>query len=188
VNQWDYLGLYDTIDEAGLAGALAAAAKSLNFHNRSNPNWTTKYYDRYYDFKLEYAGLVCCKDKVYEHTPPHPGVIYGPYPKEVKKPLLINGLPAVQPKGKTYDTETGKELPDEIDPHTYSEPQFDHGTKKAVSCELVFGVGWEMVGHFHSHPWGSGTGPSKTDLENTLPGKRYLGVVGEGGDLSAKPY
>ena len=193
VNRWDYLGQYSTIKEAGLAGAHAAAEKSIRFDEIYNSdNWTYRLFEggkNGIDFKLEYAGLVCCNpnpsgdDDKYEFTPPHEGVVVGPYPAVVtaKKPILI-------PKIANYHPATGAVIKIGGNASAYSDPTFNFATDQDVTCRKVFGSGWTMVGHYHSHPRNSGLDASTTDKTNTLSGRRFLGAVAGDYSIHTKEY
>lgn len=182
-NQWDNLGQYSTTEEAGHAGARAAARMSIRFDEVYNSdNWTYRLSDNGKegtDFRLEYAGLVCCApDEVkYDFTPPHEGVVAGPFPAIVKAKK-----PRILPKTANYHPATGAVMKIGGKAHAYSDPTYNFATEEGVSCREVFGLGWKMVGHYHSHPRNSGLEPSPGDRTNTLPGKRFLGAVA--GDYS----
>ena len=192
VDQVDMLGLYLTLDAAGHAGARAAAELSIRFDEIHNvDNWTYRRNGEKegIDFKLEYAGLICenCNepdpDDRFRHTPPHPGVVFGPYPDKVKAKL-----PLINPDVANYDPKTGAMIKRGGDAHAYSDPTFDHATDEAVTCEKVFGLNWVAVGHFHSHPRGSGLGPSPGDLTSTSPGRQFLGAITDTYEIQTSEY
>ncbi|MBB5354022.1 RHS repeat-associated protein [Haloferula luteola] len=193
INQADFLGQYATIKEAGLAGAHAAAERSIRFDEIYNSdNWTYRYFgggNEGIDFKLEYAGLVCCnsnpssnEDK-YQFTPPHEGVVFGPYPAVVKAKE-----PLIKPNIANYHPGIGAVLKVGGDSHAYSDPTYNFSIDQKVTCRKVFGAGWTMVGHYHSHPRSSGLEPSLFDKLNTLPGKRFLGAVAGDYSIHTRDY
>ncbi|WP_367875382.1 RHS repeat-associated core domain-containing protein [Luteolibacter sp. Populi] len=207
VMRWDYLGLFGSVKDAGLAGAIAAAEKSHAFDLRTNKGNNDKGKDYNwagdeYDFRLEYAGLVCCKGRDYRHTDPHPGVIYGPSPMQVENRRGV--MPPAT--GANYDVQGNQTY---VEPRNNSDPNAKAGASSdptqdprlmdpknrdqnpeefTVTCEKAFGKGWVQVGHFHSHPWGSGVNPSDPDKNITNQGRRFLGVVWEDGFTTAKEY
>ncbi len=198
LNHYDTNGLlanaeFDSIEEAGHAGGEAAANKSLAYYRKSNPNWTTKDYGRVYDFRLEYAGLICCKKGVYKFTPPHPGVIFGPFPAQIQQPQVRRDGPLpIIPESANYNPKSGSVIVhgdgQALNIHAYSNPAIDYGTGTDVTCEGTFGAGWTAIGDYHSHPYGSGDGPSKEDRGNKGWGARFLGIVSKEGWISTMQY
>ncbi len=182
-NSCDYLGYFKTLEDAGHAGAHEAAYKSARFDIIYNSdNWTYRFFRNNdaagagIDFQQEYAGLVCCNSKLtgddkYNHTTPHQGNIFGPYP-----PVVTLYKPILFPVGAEYDPATKRPTQIGGDSHARSDPTYDYLTKRQVTCKSSLGRDWTEVGYFHSHPRGGGLKASRPDLTaHGLIGSRFLG-------------
>jgi RHS repeat-associated protein len=195
-NRCDYLGYFKTLEDAGHAGAHEAAEKSARFDIIYNSdNWTYRYFRNYgsadagMDFQQEYAGLVCCNNKLngddkYNYTTPHQGNIFGPDPPVVTlyKPILL-------PVGAEYDPATKQLTHRGADSHPKSDPTFDYLTKRQVSCKSSLGRDWTEVGYFHSHPRNGGIKASTTDFEpHALIGRRFLGGLTDNFQIITSEY
>ena len=166
----DALGLYDNILEAAAAGSREAGIKSENFRKRFKANFDLNLMN---DWEREWGGLVCHLCGEYKPTPARPGPIVGPSKKPKpggQKRQLYDA------KGNDVDPSPGM-APDgaQVDMHS---PYEDDDSKdiKDVSCFLEFGIGWEEVGNFHSHPGDDPPSPADKNYhkynEERMPGYR----------------
>ena len=87
--------------------------------------------------KSEYCGLICCKDKEIKATPPHVGYNLG-WASDKKMPI----------RPKCAPSQIGR-------------------FGAIVSCQNTFGIGWDEVGYYHSHPSESSFSDADKDLADS---------------------
>ena len=148
VNGMDYLGLFDTVEEAIRAGYADAVEKSNADHKKdvfaSNISGDNRYWDR------EWGGIICkkCDAKTendqYLNSKSHPGYWTGP--KQLPDKSFTTSKYKEKGKGEVIiDGKTKGSGGGEVDPQVTMEDE-------AVDCAKEFGEGWEFAGTFHSHP------------------------------------